>query len=314
MEVYLIPLLGAVTVFVLISVFFGGDPTMKKIRNRVSHLVSETGDDTLHDSVIREKRRKSKNKNPHKLISRKFEDELTASGIKLNAKEYLSIWVGTTFIPVLLLSLLGKSFITLIGAGCIGFVIPPMLVRRAKKKRQQLFNKQLSEVLVIMGNCIKSGYSFQQAMENISTDMQPPISNEFSFVIREMRYGVKMEDALNHMVLRTQNPDLGLLVSAVLTSSQVGANLTDILDNISSTIKDRLKIRDEVRVLTAQGRMSGIIIGLLPVVIALMLMLMNPDYILTFVSSTLGKIMIAAGAVLEVIGFLAVRKVVDIKY
>ena len=313
MELYLLPGLGAVTVFVLVSAFFGGDQTAKAIRKRVSRLSSDGGGDSLLSSVIREKRHK-KTKASNRLISKRFEDALTASGIKLNAKEYLAIWIGTTLIPALLLGLMGKSVITLIGAGFIGFAAPPMLVQRARKKRQLLFNRQLGEVLVIMGNCIKSGYSFQQAMENVSKDMQPPISNEFALVIREMRYGVKMEDALNHMVLRTQNPDLALLVSAVLTSSQVGANLTDILDNIASTIKDRLKIRDEVRVLTAQGRMSGMIIGLLPVFITLMLMLMNPDYIMTFIGSLLGKIMIAVGIFLEVIGFFAVKKVVDIKY
>ena len=113
---------------------------------------------------------------------------------------------------------------------------------------------------------------------------------------------------------RTQNPDLSLLVSAVVTSSRVGANLSDILDNISSTIKDRIKIRDEVRVLTAQGRMSGLIIGLLPVFIVLMLMMMNPGYIMDFFQQLLGQVMIGAGILLEFIGFFAIKKIVDIKY
>ncbi len=313
MIIWLVPLLGAVTVFLVISSFFSGEDDKKKVRRRLYGLSAQRDIDQIHTDVMREKRNDQK-KEKSSLISKKFENHLLASGIKLTGKEYLLAWISTTLIPVLVLSLAGKNFISVLGAGIIGFIIPPFLVQRAQKKRQQLFNSQLSDALIVMGNCIKSGYSFQQAMESVAKDMQPPISNEFSIVLREMRFGVGLEKSLNHMVERTHNPDLSLLVSAVITSSQVGANLTDILDNISATIKDRIKIRDEVRVLTAQGRMSGIIIGLLPVAIALMLMVMNPDFIGAFFDSAIGKIMLTVGVFLEIIGFLAVRKVVDIKY
>lgn len=314
MELLLLPALGAISVYLIIVAFFGGNPAEKKVKKRIQSLINENGIEQIHDAVMREKRQSAKNRKANRIISKKFEDNLTGSGIKLNAKEYLIVWIGLTVIPGLLLALLGKNIITILGAGIIGFILPPILVRRAKKKRQQLFNKQLGETLVVMGNCIKSGYSFQQAMESIAKDMQPPISLEFSNAIREIRYGVKMEDALGNMVERTQNPDLALLVSAVVTSSKVGANLTDILDNISSTIKDRIRIRDEVRVLSSQGRMSGMVIGLLPAAITLMLMLINPGYVNAFFSSTLGQVMIGVGLVLEAIGFLAIRKIVDIKY
>ncbi len=311
----LLPPLAAIAVYLLITAFLGSDPVKKKIRKRLSALAGRADLDNIHDDVMKEKRKSGKHgKKQSKLISKRFEDSLVASGIKLTGKEYLFAWIGMTTLPVAILSALGKSFVSVLGAGIIGFVIPPFLVHRARKKRQQLFNTQLSEALIVMGNCIKSGYSFQQAMESVAKDMQPPISHEFSTVLREMRFGVAMEEALGHMVERTGSPDMGLLVSAVVTSSQVGANLSDILDNISATIKDRIKIRDEVRVLTAQGRMSGLIIGLLPVVIALMLMLINPDFIMAFFESTLGKILLAVGVCLEIIGFVVVKRVVDIKY
>ena len=310
----ILPLLAAVSVYGVVTAFFSGDPAVKKVQKRLSGLAAHNDLEQIHSDVMREKRQAGRNKKQSRFISKRFEDSLTASGIKLTGKEYLFTWVGATLLPAALLALMGKSFISVTGAGIIGFLIPPLLVRRARSKRRQQFNAQLSDALIVMGNCIKSGYSFQQAMESVAKDMQPPISKEFSIVLREMRYGVGLEEALGHMVERTGNPDLGLLVSAVVTSSQVGANLTDILDNISLTIKDRIKIRDEVRVLTAQGRMSGLVIGALPAVIALMLMVMNPDFIQSFFADPLGKILLAVGAVLEVIGFLAVRKVVNIKY
>ena len=314
MEMLFIPVLGALSVYALIIAFFGFDPAEKKVKKRIKRLMNDHSIDQVHDAVMMEKRQNAKKKKADTLISKRFEEDLVASGIKLNAREYLTAWIVVTIVPALILALLGKSFITILGVGIIGFIIPPLLVKRAKKKRQQFFNKQLGETLVVMGNCIKSGYSFQQAMESVAKDMQPPISIEFSNAIREIRYGVKMEEALGNMVDRTQNPDLALLVSAVVTSSRVGANLTDILDNISATIKDRIKIRDEVRVLSAQGRMSGVIIGLLPVFITLMLMLINPDYINAFFNSTLGQVMIGVGVFLEIIGYLSIRKIVDIKY
>lgn len=314
MEMILLPLLAAICIYLLIFTFTSDRNSENKVKKRIENLSSETDINQVHDDVLREKRKSIKDNKSKKLISKKFEDDLIMSGIKLNAKEYLMAWMGTTFIPILLLLLLNKSIVAVIGIGIVGFVIPPFLVQRSKKKRQQLFNTQLSETLIVMGNSIKSGYSFMQAMESVATDMQPPISTEFKNVLREMRFGVKLEDALDHMVDRTQNPDLALLVSAVITSSQVGANLSDILDNISTTIKDRIKIREEVRVLTAQGRISGIVIGLLPVFIGLAFMIMNPDYIMTFFESSLGKIMLVVGLFLEIIGFLVVKKVVDVKY
>ena len=314
MEMLIIPALGALSVYLFIIAFFGFDPSEKKVRKRIKRLVHENSIEQIHDAVMKEKRQNAKKRKADRFISKKFEEGLIASGIKLNAKEYLIVWTSITLIPALLLALMGKSYITILGVVIICFIIPPLLVNRAKKKRLQLFNRQLGETLVVMGNCIKSGYSFQQAMESVAKDMQPPISIEFSNAIREIHYGVKMEEALNNMVDRTQNPDLALLVSAVVTSSKVGANLTDILDNISATIKDRIKIRDEVRVLSAQGRMSGLIIGLLPVFITLMLMLINPEYIKAFFNSTLGQVMIGVGVFLEIIGYLSIRKIVDIRY
>jgi tight adherence protein B len=276
--------------------------------------MNTNGVEQIQDAVMREKRQAAKNRKSNALISKKFTEDLAASGIKLKANEYLIVWIGLVVVPALILTLAGNSFFTVLAAGIIGFSIPPFFLRRAKKKRQQLFNKQLSETLVIMGNCIKSGYSFQQAMESIAKDMQPPISIEFANTIREMSYGVKMEEALNNMVARTQNPDLALLVSAVITSSRVGANLSEILDTISATIKDRIRIRDEVLTLTAQGRMSGIIIGLLPVFIVLMLMLMNPNYMSEFFKSTIGRVMVVVAIIMELLGYFAIKKTVDIKY
>ena len=165
-----------------------------------------------------------------------------------------------------------------------------------------------------MRNCIKAGFSFQQSLESIAKEMQPPISIEFEKTLREMHYGISLEEALRHMEDRVKNKDFELLVTAVLISAQVGANLSDIMEIISETIQDRLKIKAEVRVLTTSGRFSGIIIGLLPVFMILILMVLNPSYFTSFVETMIGKVMLAVSVVLEVMGFLIIKKIVDIRY
>lgn len=308
----LIAIPAGVLVFCAVLLLFTNTKE-QMIRRRLSVLAKDAEIDGIHDEVMKEKHRRAL-PSGSRFISQKFEEDLAMAGIKLSAREYLTAWIGTTIAPMLLLLLFQRSIVAALAAGIIGFVIPPALVKRAQQKRQQLFSRQLGESLIVMRNCLKSGYSFLQTLESISADMQPPISQEFARVLREVHYGVKLDEALNHMVIRVQNKDLEMLVSAVVIANQVGGNLSDIMDNISATIKDRIKIRDDVRILSAQGRMSGLIIGLLPVAILLLFMLVNPAYIEGFVASTLGKIMLAIGAVMEFIGFYFINKIVDLKY
>lgn len=312
---YLLALSCAATVYFLVLNYM---PVSGKdiVKDRVAKYFTSKGIDDIQDQVIKEKIEKNKlNKSKKgKIVSKEFAEYLAMSGIKLNASEFIYAWAGATFIPLVLILLLGGNAITASGISIIGFVIPPFWVQKERKKRQQEFNKQLGESLVIMNNCIRAGFSFQQAMESIASDMPAPISTEFGKTIREMHYGVSQKDALNHMVERVKNRDLDLLVSAILTSAQVGGNLSDILEIIASTLRDRIRIKQEVRVLTAQGRVSGIVIGLLPVFILLALMVINPEYFALFFTTKTGKIMLAVSAVMEAIGFAVINKIVDIEY
>ncbi len=312
---YLLALSGAATIYFLVLLFV---PVSGKdiVKERVEKYLATKGIDDIQDQVIKEKIEKTKlNKSKKgKIVSKEFADYLAMSGIKLNASEFVYAWAGATFIPLILILMLDGNAITASGIAIIGFAIPPFWVQKERKKRQQEFNKQLGESLVIMNNCIKAGFSFQQAMESIASDMAPPISTEFAKTIREMHYGVNQKDALNHMVERVKNQDLDLLVSAILTSAQVGGNLSDILEIIAGTLRDRIRIKQEVRVLTAQGRVSGIVIGLLPVFILLALMVINPEYFALLVTTKTGKIMLAVSAVMEAIGFSVINKIVDIEY
>ncbi|MCI1930724.1 MAG: type II secretion system F family protein [Clostridia bacterium] len=315
MLLYIIIFMTAVTIYFLILSF--KKPSEKEVvGDRIKKYLDTESVSDVQEKFFAENREtiKKKKNRKFKIESKELGDYLLMSGIKLRASEFIYIWLACTYVPILVTFFLGASVVTSIAAAIIGFCIPPFFVRKAWKKRQQEFIRQLGEALVIMSNCIKAGFSFLQAMESIAEDMQPPISTEFSRTIREMRFGVTKNVALNHMVERVKNDDLGLLVSAVMTSEQVGGNLSEILDTISDTIKDRIRIKQEVRVLTAQGRMSGIVIGLLPVFIILFLMILNPDYFISFFESLIGKIMLGISVFMELIGFFIINKIVDIEY
>ena len=315
MQIFLISALSGALVYSILTLILSSS-SKTRMERRLSKHFKKSDFDEVQLEVLKEKRKKAKKNKPNKfrLASDEFSNYLAMSGVKLRATEFVWSWVIIAIVPALLAFLLSDNLITALGVGIIGLAIPPILVQRSKKKRQNEFNKQLGDSLSIMENCIKAGFSFQQAMESIAADMQPPISTEFQKTLREVQYGISLSEALRHMVDRVKNKDLDLLVSSVLISAQVGGNLSDIMEVISDTVQDRLKIKADVRVLTTSGRFSGIIIGLLPVFIMLFLMLINPDYFNSFVASDIGKIMLTASVVLEAIGFLAIRKIIDIKY
>ena len=313
MLIIVIAVSAAFVLYSTILILFTDTPK-QRVKKRLNQLAENVELEYIHDAVLNEKKKRRKVKVKPKLVSRRFEDSLALSGIHISAQEYVAPWVFLTLGPGLVGIMLNMDLVAVLGICVVGFAIPPIMVQRSRSKQQQLFNKQLGESLTIMSNCMRSGYSFQQAMHSISKEMQPPVSTEFGRVVREINYGATLEQALNNMSQRVNSKDFDLLISAVITSAQVGANLSEILDTISETITDRIRLREEVRVFSAQGRMSGIIIGLLPVFVILFLMILNPTYLTDFVNHPIGKLLLIASVFLEVIGFILINRIVDIKY
>ncbi len=247
-------------------------------------------------------------------VSRAFANELVSADIRMRPEEFLVVWALAALIPASLMILLQAHPITVLGAALIGAALPPYYINRKKAKRLIQFEAQLSEALVMVGNCLRSGLTFQQAMGNIAHEMPDPIGREFSRVVREINLGSNVDLALTNLAERVHSTDLGLAVSAIQIQRQVGGNLLDLLENISETIKDRIKVKNEIRVMTATGRASGMIIGSLPIALAAVLMMINPEFIQAFFATRMGIGMVITGAVMETIGFLLIKKVVTIKY
>lgn len=161
----------------------------------------------------------------------------------------------------------------------LGLRVPRLYVRTMAKRRMQAFDGQLSDTLNLWVNALRSGYSVLQSMEAIATELPAPVSVEFERVVQEVRLGLSVEQALANMYRRVPSEDLDLVITAVNIQREVGGNLAEVLDTISFTIRERVRIKGEIRTLTAQGRVSGWIISLLPLVLGFILYLINPEYV-----------------------------------
>ncbi len=205
--------------------------------------------------------------------------QIAKTDYKLRVSEYLILTVLAAIVGA------GAAFYFFDGPipAVIGFFvgsrIPRTMINRAAKKRVLTFSEQLGDMLNLWVNALRSGYSVLQGMETIATEMPNPIAKEFERVVQEVRLGLSVEQALDNMYQRVPSEDLDLVITAVNIQREVGGNLAEVLDSISFTIRERVRIKGEVRVLTSQGRASGWIITLLPVILSLILYAINPDYV-----------------------------------
>ncbi|GAB4508866.1 MAG: type II secretion system F family protein [Anaerolineae bacterium] len=196
----------------------------------------------------------------------------------------------------------------------IGFFVPRIYVARAISQRLIEFERQLPDTLGLWVNGLRAGYSVIQAMEAIGRDSSEPTKTEFSRVVQEVQLGIDMADALEHLLDRVESQDLDLVVTAVNINREVGGNLADVLDTISGTIRERIKLKGEIRVLTSQGRITGYLISFLPIGLALLLNVLSPGFMgPMFENRTCGWPMLGAGLALIGIGAAIIQKIVDIE-
>ncbi|GAB5490604.1 MAG: type II secretion system F family protein [Phototrophicaceae bacterium] len=198
--------------------------------------------------------------------------------------------------------------------GAVGFFAPRFWVNRRVNKRLIQFEEQLADTLGLWVNALRSGYSVLQAMEAISRDAPEPTKTEFERVVREVQLGIDMEDALQHLLDRIESEDLDLVVTAVNIQREVGGNLAEILEVISHTIRERIKLKGEIRVLTSQGRITGYVISGLPIFLAAFLNFATPGYMGAMFSNRLcGWPLLGIGLALIGIGTAVIQKIIDIE-
>ena len=252
--------------------------------------------------------------------------EIARADLKLKVSEYLLIWAGLTIgIPVLMWIAsivfpgLGNPIVLIAGA-FVGFMLPRFWLGRRKSSRLNAFNKQLPDTITLIANALRAGSSFLQAIELVVRESRPPISTEFGRVIREVNLGLSFDTALENMVRRVKSDDLELMATTISIQHTVGGNLAEILDSIAFTIRERVRIKGEIRTLTAQQRMSGYVVGFLPVALAAFLFIAAPGFMqpmfdarVSVAGLPLGVIILIMGGISMFIGFIFIRRIVDIE-
>jgi tight adherence protein B len=252
--------------------------------------------------------------------------EIARADLQLKVSEYLMLWTGVTVgVPLIMLAFslvlpaLRNPLILLVGL-LVGFMLPRFWLNRRKGGRIKAFNKQLPDTITLIANALRAGSSFLQAIELVVREGRPPVSTEFNRVIREVNLGLSFDVALENMVRRVRSDDLELMATAISIQHTVGGNLAEILDSIAFTIRERVRIKGEISTLTAQQRMSGYVVGFLPIGLAGFLFIVAPSFMAPlfmnppgFMGLPLGVLILFLGGISMFIGFMLIRRIVDIE-
>ena len=256
--------------------------------------------------------------------------DLAQANLKFTVAEFLALRLIAAIVGGVAGYILGSilyrttSIILILVGAAVGFFLPSIYLRVAKGRRLRAFNNQLGDTITLLANSLRSGYSLLQSMEMVAREAPPPVSEEFHRVVQEVGLGLSTQDALANLYRRVPSDDLDLMITAINIQHEVGGNLAQILDTIGHTIRERVRIKGEIRVLVAQQRISGYVVAAMPIILALILTLITPSYILplftigwppfTVPSGQEGWICLPICAlVLMGIGFAIIQRIVNIE-
>lgn len=307
--------LGAIVLF-----FVGLDSLLNSgraaVSDRLGRYATREGP-SIGEQSISEQERSSKSNVRILTLARQSQNiavELQRADLKLTPSEFILITIGMVLGFAIAGFILGHdNWITAILGGVIGYYLPRFQLKRLQAKRLANFNAQLGDTLILLSNSLRSGYSLLQSMEAVSKELPPPMSIEFARVVREIGLGLSSEEALAHMIQRIKSDDLDLVVTAINIQHESGGNLAEILDTIATTIRERVRVKGQIRSLTAQQRASGTLVSVLPIIVGLMLYVMNPTYIGQLFKDVCGWTMVGVSGVMVISGYLIIQKIVDIE-
>ncbi|MBI2844118.1 MAG: type II secretion system F family protein [Armatimonadetes bacterium] len=258
------------------------------------------------------------------LSSRGFADRLflmlLRAGVRLRPSEFIGIVSGLCLLLMMIVALIlptGSLLVRLLRellALIIGIAVPFSYIKALQARRLAKFNLQLPDALSLIGSAIRSGYSFPRAMQMVADEMPAPISEEFQRVINESNVGLSMDHSFQRMVSRVGSYDLELVVTAVVIQQQIGGNLAEIIDNIGETIRDRVRVQGEMNALTADGKLSGIVLIMLPLFLAGAILILNPGYLKPLIAEPQGVMMVIVGVCLQIVGAIVIKKMLVLDY
>jgi tight adherence protein B len=207
----------------------------------------------------------------------------------------------------------GRMWVIGLAAAAFGATLPYIYVRRRKTKRLEAFEEHFPEAIDLLGRAIRAGHAFSTGLQMVGDESPEPLAGEFRRVFEEQKFGLAIEDSLLALADRIDLVDMRIFVTALLVQREVGGNLAEILDKISHTIRERFTIQRQVRVYTAQGRFTGYLLAVLPFGVGFLIFLLNQEYMMILFRHPTGKLMITGAALLWIVGFFTIRKIIHIE-
>ena len=316
--VIVLVIVGILAVVMLVLALRSGRGTESEISERLDSFVGDQVPQMTDQDIEKEAKRLSKlTEGINKVIERRtfgnrISTQLAQASLKITVTEYLILTAASVVVLTALAFLLFRNFLLIFGF-IGGFFVPRIVVNILKAQRLKKFNNQLGDTINLLVNGIRSGYSMPQAMETVARDMPPPISEEFRRVTLEIGLGIALEDSLQHMLRRVNSTDLDLMITAINVAYEVGGNLAEILEIISHTIRERVRIQGEIKTLTAQGQITGYVLSGLPFALTGILYALNREYMGRMFTMPCGWIMAGVAVVIIALGFFAMQKITKIE-
>ncbi|NIP42264.1 MAG: hypothetical protein GWO41_04130 [candidate division Zixibacteria bacterium] len=246
-------------------------------------------------------------------FSRNLQILITQAGVSVN----LGTLVLSMFSLGALFMLLGyhllHDMLISVAMGIAGIAIPYLFLVMKKRKRLEEFEGQLPEALDMIVNALKAGFSFDSSLRMVVQEIPDPLGLEMAITYEEQNLGIELSEALNNLKMRVPSDDLEIFLTALLIHKKTGGNLAEVLNKTAKTIRDRLRLKREVKTKTVHGRFSGMVLILLPIIMAIAIYLLNPDYVMVLIKEKIGNYLLIAAILMQIIGIFVIRKIVNIR-
>lgn len=311
-------LTATAAVISLMLAFYGNAIPSGNVRGRLDGLMSGTSVVETGSVALRTAR---KGKSPFAglapgVLGEKLSQELGRADMTIRPGEYVVLRIALAIAGFIAPLIFVPGLTGMIAGGIVAVIaynVPKFYMNRRRKKRVSKLNEQLPEALTMISNSLKAGFGLLQALAATSEQMSHPISTELSRTIHEMNVGSSAEVALLALAERGASYDLDIVVTAILVQRTVGGNLGEILDTVAETMRERIRIRGEISTLTAQQKLTGLVLGGIPIGVGLLFQVMSPGYMDPLFTTLTGKLMLTVAVVLEVIGVMIIQRILDIE-
>lgn len=250
-------------------------------------------------------------------LSDRWRLDLEQAGLRLKVSEYLLVRLLLGVFTALFFILVGgDSAVGLLIAavtGLVAFMLPALYVQVRKSRRRDAINGQIVEALDLISNSLRSGFAFVQSVEMAIKQLKPPIRDEFEAFINDTALGASTEDALRAMAERSGSVDIELMVTTILVQRTSGGNLSEVLDNVAATVRERERLQGDIRALTGQQRLTGIILSIYPILLGSLFFAMAPDMMSVLWEEELGRIFLLVAGFLQLMGILSIRRILKLE-